>query len=166
MNRAVESVGEAGAEIHHPLCQLCVGLLEVQDNGLSALEALGKGLGPLVEAGWFRYTHLVARIQEVAEGGFRVREPLFLLCMLKPRRRQLLERQRVTYLFCTSHAPPWALAGTVPASCSRGIDLSSNKYALPPHLVEALYACARVNRAKTCFRHLQMQSLVYWFPGN
>jgi hypothetical protein len=69
--------------------------LEVQDNGLSALEVLGKGLSSLIEASWFHHTYLVVRTEEVAERGLRVREPLR---MLKPR-RQLLERQRVTYLF-------------------------------------------------------------------
>jgi hypothetical protein len=72
--------------------------LEVQDNGLSALEVLSKGLSSLIEAGWFHHTYLVVRTEEVAERGLRVREPLTLLRMLKPR-RQLLERQRVTYLF-------------------------------------------------------------------
>ncbi len=98
MNRTVEGVGESSAEIHHPLRQLRVGLLEVQDNGLSALEVLSKGLSSLIEAGWFHHTYLVVRTEEVAEQGLRVREPLTLLRMLKPR-RQLLERQRVTYLF-------------------------------------------------------------------
>ena len=97
MNRTVEGVGEARAEIHHPLCQLRVGLLEVQDNGLSALEVLSKGLSSLIEASWFHYTHLMVRTEEVAERGLRVREPLSLLRMLKPR-RQLSERQRVTHL--------------------------------------------------------------------
>ena len=98
MNRTVEGVGESSAEIHHPLRQLRVGPLEVQDNGLSALEVLGKGLSSLIEASWFHHTYLVVRTEEVAERGFWGREPPFLLSMLKPR-RQLLERQRVTYLF-------------------------------------------------------------------
>src|SRR5918995_5205454 len=97
MNRTVEGVGEARAEIHQPLCQHRVGLLEVQDNGLSALEVLSKGLSSLIEASWFHYTHLMVRTEEVAERGLRVREPLSLLRMLKPR-RQLFERQRVTHL--------------------------------------------------------------------
>jgi hypothetical protein len=98
MDHTVQAVGEARAEIHHPLCQLRVGLLEVQHNGLLVLEALGKGLGPLVEAGWLQHIYLVVRIEKVTERGFWGRESLFLLRMLKPR-RQLLERQRVTYLF-------------------------------------------------------------------
>src|SRR5215207_4617119 len=121
MNRAVEGVGEAGAEIHHPLCQLRVGLLEVQDNGLSALKALSKGLGPLVEAGRSHHCHLMFRAEEVAERGFRGPEPFFVLRMLKPRRRHFLERQRVTHLFCVSHAFSWTLASTVPRSGRRGI---------------------------------------------
>src|SRR5215207_5572283 len=114
MNRAVEGVGESGAEIYHALCQLRVGLLEVKDNGLSVLKAFSKGLGPLIEAGRSHHTHLVVRTEEVAERGFRVREALLLLRMLRPR-RQLLERQRITYLFCAFHAPPWASSSTVPA---------------------------------------------------
>ena len=98
MNRTIEGVSEASAEIHHPLRQLHVGLLEVQDNGLSALEVLSKGLSSLIEASWFHHTYLMVRTEEVAERGLRVREPLSLLRMLKPR-RQLLERQRATYLF-------------------------------------------------------------------
>ena len=98
MNRTVEGVGEASAEIHRPLRQLRVGLLEVQDNGLSALEVLSKGLCSLIETGCFHHTYLRVRTEEVAERGLRVREPLSLLRMLKPR-RQFLERQRVTYLF-------------------------------------------------------------------
>ena len=84
MNRTVEGVGEPSAEIHQPLRQLRVGLLEVQDNGLSALEVLSKGLSSLIEAGWFHHTYLVVRTEEIAERGLRVREPLTLLRMLKP----------------------------------------------------------------------------------
>src|SRR5215213_3319250 len=46
---AVQSVGQPGAEIHHPAPKLLVGLLEVQDHGLLALEAVGQSLG-VVEA--------------------------------------------------------------------------------------------------------------------
>ena len=86
MYRTVESVGEACAEIYHPLCQLRVGLLKVQYNGLSALEALSKVLSFLIETGWFHYTHLAVGTEEVAERGLWIRKPLFLFCMLKPRR--------------------------------------------------------------------------------
>jgi len=86
MYGTVESVGEARAEIHHPLCQLRVGLLKVQDNGLSALEALGKVLSSLIETRWFHYAHLAVGTEEVAERGLWIRKPLFLLRMLKPRR--------------------------------------------------------------------------------
>ena len=84
MYRTVEGVGETGAKIHHPLRQLLVGLLKIQDNGLSALEVLSKGLSSLIEASWFHHTHLVVRPGEVAKRGLRVREPLSLLRMLKP----------------------------------------------------------------------------------
>jgi hypothetical protein len=110
MNRTVEGVGEASAEIHRPLRQLRVGLLEVQDNGLSALEVLSKGLCSLIETGCFHHTYLRVRTEEVAERGLRVREPLSLLRMLKPR-RQLLERQRVTYLFLRFPRSPMGVSG-------------------------------------------------------
>src|SRR5215212_3180631 len=47
---AVEGVGEAGAEVHHPPRQVTVNVLEVQDHGLLALEAVGEVLC-VVEAG-------------------------------------------------------------------------------------------------------------------
>ncbi len=109
MNRTVEGVGEASAGIHRPLRQLRVGLLEVQDNGLSALEVLSKGLSSLIEANWFYRTHLVVRPDQVAKRGLRVREPLSLLRMLKPR-RQFLERQRVTYLFLSFPRSPMGVS--------------------------------------------------------
>ena len=86
MYRTIESVGEASAEVHHALCQLYIRLLKVQDNGLSALEAIGKILRSLIETGWFHYTHLAVRTEEVAARGLWIRNPLFLFCMLKPRR--------------------------------------------------------------------------------
>src|SRR5215217_8066407 len=47
---AVERVRQAGAEINHPAAQVAVDVLEVQNNGLLALEAVREVLG-VVEAG-------------------------------------------------------------------------------------------------------------------
>src|SRR5215210_4312183 len=45
----VERIGQAGAEVHHSAAQVAVDVLEVQDHGLLALEAVGAVLG-VVEA--------------------------------------------------------------------------------------------------------------------
>src|SRR3712207_1554419 len=47
---AIERAGEARAEVHHPATQVAVHVLEVEDHGLLALEAVGQALG-VVEAG-------------------------------------------------------------------------------------------------------------------
>src|SRR5215207_2240179 len=46
---AVERVGQARAEVHHPPRQVAVNVLQVQDHRLLALEAIGQVLG-VVEA--------------------------------------------------------------------------------------------------------------------
>src|SRR5215207_8455046 len=53
---AVERVGEARAEVHHPTTQVAVHVLEVEDDGLLALETVGQGLC-VVEARWFAHAH-------------------------------------------------------------------------------------------------------------
>src|SRR5215203_1467173 len=53
---AVERVGQARAEVHHPATQVAVDVLEVQDHRLLALEAVGKVLG-VVEAGGLEDAH-------------------------------------------------------------------------------------------------------------
>src|ERR687894_88792 len=47
---AVEGVGQARTEVHHAPAEVAVHVLEVQDHGLLALEAVGQSLG-VVEAG-------------------------------------------------------------------------------------------------------------------
>src|SRR5215213_8374381 len=47
---AVERVGQAGTEVHHPAAQVAVDVLEVQDHRLLTLEAVREVLG-VVEAG-------------------------------------------------------------------------------------------------------------------
>src|SRR5919112_3666684 len=55
---AVERVGQAGAEVHHPPRKVPVHVLEVEDHGLLTLEAVGQVLG-VVETG--RLQHADAR---------------------------------------------------------------------------------------------------------
>src|SRR5215218_3042499 len=47
---AVERVGQAGTEVHHPAAQVAVDVLEVQDHRLLTLEAVREVLG-VVETG-------------------------------------------------------------------------------------------------------------------
>src|SRR5215208_7911819 len=45
LDLAVERIGQAGTEVHHPPRQVSIDVLEVQDHGLLALEAVGQRLG-------------------------------------------------------------------------------------------------------------------------
>src|SRR5918994_1214168 len=62
---AVERVGQAGAEVHHSPRKIPVHVLEVEDHGLLALEAVGQVLG-VVETGWLQ--HADARGALVGDG--------------------------------------------------------------------------------------------------
>ena len=160
----VEGVGETGAKIDHPLRQLLVGLLKVQDNGLSALEVLSKGLSSLIEASWFRHAHLVVRTEEVAERGLRVREPLSLLRMLKPRWK-LLERQWVTYLFLRSPRSPVGVGEYCSVIEKPRNSFVWNKCVRPLHLVEAFRAWARANAQTLVTRRLNLQAPAHWLTN-
>src|SRR5215216_4912422 len=53
---SVERVGQARAEVHHPAAEVAVDVLEVKNNGLLALEAVGEVLG-VVEAGGLEHAY-------------------------------------------------------------------------------------------------------------
>src|SRR5918993_4389394 len=76
----VERVGEARAEIYHPTTQVAVDVLEVEDDGLLALEAVGQGLG-VVEAGGLEHAH--PRGSLVGDGA-QVRRLVLLRVALPP----------------------------------------------------------------------------------
>src|SRR3954464_8765598 len=71
---AVQGIGQADTEVDHPTTQFPVGVLEVQDHGLLALEAISQGLG-VVEARGVHDAHPSGRRYPLVGDGPKVRRP-------------------------------------------------------------------------------------------